>query len=188
MQQRTHKTLRNRILRICLANVEEEQATATETASGSIREGESLLKEKGQSRKDSVKNEVATPKLEPTAKEELDEQDADGQDADTLREELPNREEVPPPDSEDSLGPERVADELGRLTEANAQMTGSTQFMILEEEPQLQMQVGIHMAHMPLKEQEGIEVEHCPQIHLCFILLFGWNMIRKQVRVRVKNP
>ena len=31
--------------------------------------------------------------------------------------------------------------------------------MTLEEEPQLQMQLGMHMAHMPLKEQEGIEVE-----------------------------
>ena len=34
--------------------------------------------------------------------------------------------EVPSPDSEDSLGPEQVVDELRRLTEAHAQMTDST--------------------------------------------------------------
>ena len=107
-------------------NVEEEQATANDTASGSTPEGQPLLKDEPQTRKENVKSEVATPKLEPTVKEELDEQDADGQAADTLREELPNREEIPPPDSEDSLGPEQVVDELRRLTEAHAQMTGST--------------------------------------------------------------
>ena len=37
------------------------------------------------------------------------------------------------------------------------------------------------MAHMPLKEQEGIEVEQRPLIHLCFGLLCGWSMIRRQV-------
>ena len=92
------------------------------------QKGNRSPKDEPQSRKDSVKDEVATPKLEPTAKEELDEQDADGQDSDTLREELQSREAVPPQDSEDSLGPEQVADELRRLTEAHAQMTGSTSF------------------------------------------------------------
>ena len=55
-------------------------------------------------------------------------QDEDGRDADTWREELPNREEISQPDSEDSLGPEQVADELRRLTGAHAPMTGSTSF------------------------------------------------------------
>ena len=50
-------------------------------------------------------------------KEELSEQDAGDQDSDTLREELQrSRDELPPHDSEDSLGPEYVADELRRLT------------------------------------------------------------------------
>ena len=116
-------------LQVMSPNVEEEQATANEKASGSIPEGQSLPKDEPQSRSDSVKDEVATPKLEPTAKEELDEQDADGQDSDTLREELQrSRDAFPPQDSEDSLGPEQVADELRRLTEAHAQMTGSTSF------------------------------------------------------------
>ena len=53
---------------------------------------------------------LATPKLEPTVKEEVDEQDGDGPVADTCREELQNREEISQPDSEDSLGPEQVAD------------------------------------------------------------------------------
>ena len=106
----------------------EAKRQKSEQASGSILEGQPLLKDEPQTRKENVKSEVATPKLEPTVKEELDEQDADGQDADTLREELPNREEISPPDSEDSLGPEQVADELRRLTEAHAQMTGSTSF------------------------------------------------------------
>ena len=158
-------------LQVMSPNVEEEQATANETASGSIPEGQSLLKDEPQSRKESVKNEVATPKLEPTVKEELDEQDADGQDADTLREELPNREELPPQDSEDSLGPkpEQVADELRRLTEAHAQMTGSTPFHDSRggaTAPDASWDA--RMAHMPLKEQEGIEVEQCPLIHFCF--------------------
>ena len=46
-------------------NLEEEQATADEMASGPIPEGQSLPKDEPQSRKDSVKNEVATLTLEP---------------------------------------------------------------------------------------------------------------------------
>ena len=89
-----------------------------------------LPKDEPQSRSENVKEEVTTPKSEPTAlepKEESDEQDADDQNSDTLREELQrSRDAFPPHDSEDSLGPEHVADELRRLTEAHAQMTGST--------------------------------------------------------------
>ena len=50
-----------------------------------------------------------------------------------------------------SLGPEQVADELRRLTEAHAQMTGSTSFQDSRGGatlPQLQMQFGIHVAQM----------------------------------------
>ena len=56
----------------------------------------------------------------------MSEQDADDQNSDTLREELQrSRDEFPPHDSEDSSGPEHVADELRRLTEAHPQMTSS---------------------------------------------------------------
>ena len=69
-----------------------------------------------------------TPKSEPAAvetKEELSEQGAGDQDSDTLREEPQrSRNEVPPHDSEDSIGPEHVADELRRLTAAHSQTTG----------------------------------------------------------------
>ena len=43
-------------------------------------------------------------------------QDVAEQDSDALREELQrSRDEFPPHDSEDSLGPEHIADELRRL-------------------------------------------------------------------------
>ena len=60
------------------------------------------------------------------AKEEVSEQDADDQDSDALREELQiSRDEFPPHDSEDSLGPEHVENELRRLTAAHSQMMGT---------------------------------------------------------------
>ena len=108
-------------LQVMSPNVEEEQTTANGPASGSVSEGLPLPKDEPQSRTDYTKEEVATPKSEPTAldtKEELSEQDVDDQNSDTLREELQrSREEFPPHDSEDSLGPEHVADELRRLTD-----------------------------------------------------------------------
>ena len=56
-----------------------------------------------------------TPKTEPAAanaKEEVGDQDSED-----LREELQRNLDAFPPDSEDSIGPERVADELRRLAE-----------------------------------------------------------------------
>ena len=61
-----------------------------------------------------IKEEVASPKSEPTAlEEESDEQNADDQNSDALREDLQrSRDAFPLHDPEDSLGPEQVADEL----------------------------------------------------------------------------
>ena len=88
-----------------------------------------LPKDEPQTRESLAKVEVVTPKLEsPTldVKEELGEQEADDQKFEVPQDELPrNREEVPPHDSEGSLDPEHVADELRRLTEAPAQLLGS---------------------------------------------------------------
>ena len=116
-------------LQVMSPNVEEEQAIANGPASGSRSKVQPLPKDEPQSRSENIKEEVVTPKSEPTtleSKEELSEQDADDQNSDTLREELQrSRGEFPPHDPEDSLGPEHVADELRRLTEAHAQMTGS---------------------------------------------------------------
>ena len=111
-------------------SVEEEQTTANAPVSGSMPSDTSLLKDEPQSRTDQVKSEVVTPKLEsPTldVKEELSEQEANEQNPDALREELQeNREEIPHHESEDSRSPERVADELRRLTETQAQTVSAT--------------------------------------------------------------
>ena len=59
-------------------------------------------------------------------KEEPSEQDVGEQGSDALREELQrSRDEFPPDDSEDFLGPERVADELRRLVAEHPQVEGS---------------------------------------------------------------
>ena len=95
-----------------------------------------LLKNKPQSRPDQVKSEAATPKLEsPTldVKEELSEPEASEQNPDALREEVQENREIPPHDSEDSLSPERVADELRRLTETRAQAASATPHQGSEE-------------------------------------------------------
>ena len=99
-----------------------------------------------QTQNEDIKEEVVTPKSEPTAletKEELSGQDEDDQNSDTLREELQrSRDEFPPHDSEDSLGPERVADELRQLTATHTQLTGSAStHESWGEEPQLQTQL-----------------------------------------------
>ena len=164
-------------LQVMSPNVEEEQTSANGPASGSISEGQPLPKDEPQSRSEHVKEEVATPKSEPTAlepKEESAEQGADDQNSNILREELQrSRDAFPPHDSEDSLGPEHVADELRRLIEAHAQMTGSA---------------SIVRAHMHLRDQEEIEVDQCPLIHLCFSQLSGWSMIRGSFITRYFFP
>ena len=73
-----------------------------------------MPKDEPQSRaKEERKEEDVTPKSEPAAvetKQESSDQDANDQDSDNLR-----IDETPPHDSEDSLEPEHVADELRRL-------------------------------------------------------------------------
>ena len=132
------------------------------------------------------KSEVATPKLEPTVKEELDEQDADGQDADTLREELPNREEISQPDSEDSLGPEQVADELRRLTEAHAQTTGSTSVHDPRggaTAPDASWDTQGPYAPQRPRRNRGRALTPDPLMFRTTI----WSMIRRQVHVHMRN-
>ena len=64
------------------------------------------------------KDHIITPKSEPAAvatKEELSDQDDGDRNSDDLHEELQRAmDEFPPHDSEDSLGPEHVVDELRR--------------------------------------------------------------------------
>ena len=87
-------------LQVMSPNVEEEQTIANGPASGSASGGQSLPKDEPQSRCENVKEEVTTPKSEPTAlepKEESDEQDAGDQISDTLREELQKSRDAFPP-------------------------------------------------------------------------------------------
>ena len=111
-------------------SVEEAQTYGREQASSSFPEGQLLPEDEPQSRrKEEIKDEEVTPKSEPAAvetKEEPSEQDVGDQDSDALREELQrSRDEFPPHDSEDSLGPEHVADELRRLVAEHPQIAGS---------------------------------------------------------------
>ena len=111
-------------------NVEEEPIYGREQASGSLPEGQLLPKDEPQSRrKKEIKDEEVTPKSELAAvetKEEPSEQDVGDQDSDTLREELQrNRDDFPPHDSEGSLGPEHMADELRRLVAEHPSVMGS---------------------------------------------------------------
>ena len=110
--------------------MEEEQTDASGQASGSVPEEQLLPKDEPQPRrKEEIKDEEVTLKSEPAAvetKEEPSEQDVAEQDSDALRQELQrSRDEFPPHDSEDSFGPEHVADELRRLVAEHPQMTGS---------------------------------------------------------------
>ena len=101
-------------------NVEEEPIYDHEQVPDILPEDQLLPKDEPQSRvKEERKDEEVTPKSEPATvetKEELSDQDVGDQDSDNLREELQRRfDEFPPHDSEDSLGPEHVAEELRRL-------------------------------------------------------------------------
>ena len=64
------------------------------------------------------------PKLEPPT-EDVNESEAKERFPDILPKEMQGNRETPPHDSEDSLSPERVADELKRLAEAQAQSTSN---------------------------------------------------------------
>ena len=85
------------------------------TMNRSLPEDQLLPKDESQSRvKEERKDEEVTPKSEPAAAEIKEE--VGDQDSEDLNEELRRHiDEFPPHDSEDSLGPEHVADELRRL-------------------------------------------------------------------------
>ena len=170
-------------------NVEEKQTIANATVSGSMPSDTSLLKNEPQSRTDQVKSEATTPKLEsPTldVKEELGEPEANEQSPDALREEGQESREIPPHDSEDSLSPEHVADELRRLAETQAQAASATYQGSEEgatapnsawnwEEPQLQIPLGIGKTVVPmhLRDQEDTGVDSSPRTRVCFVQPFG---------------
>ena len=124
--------------------MEEEQTYGRGQASRSTPQGQLLPKDEPQSRrKEEIKHEEVTPKSELTAmetKEESSEQDVGNQDSEALREEVKrSRDEFPPHDSEDSLGPELVADELRRLVAERSRVRDPFHHMNPEKEPQLQM-------------------------------------------------
>ena len=96
-------------------NVEEGPIHDHEQVHDTLSEDPLLPKDESQSRvKEERKDEEATPKSEPAAAEVKEE--IDDQDSEDLHEELRRSlDESPSRDSEDSLGPEHVADELRRL-------------------------------------------------------------------------
>ena len=102
-------------------NVEESQTTTNVQPSGSATFDASLVKDEPQTRVDQVKTEVATTEVKPPTldvKEELSEPEVKEENCvDPTREEAQeSKENAPLPDSEESLDPERVAEELGRLS------------------------------------------------------------------------
>ena len=96
-------------------NVEEEPIHDNEQVHDTLPEDQPLPKDEPQSRvKEERKDEEVTPKSESAAAE-VKEEEGD-QDSEDLHEELRRRmDEFPPHDSEDSLEPEHVAEELRRL-------------------------------------------------------------------------
>ena len=96
-------------------NVEEEQIHDHDQAHDALQEDQLLPQDESQSRvKEERKDEEATPKSELAAAEIKEE--VGDQDSEDLNEELRTHiDESPLHDSEDSLGPEHVADELRRL-------------------------------------------------------------------------
>ena len=178
-------------LQVMSPNVEEEQTIANGPAFGSASEGQPLPKDELQSRRKEDIKEGVTPKLEPVAletKEELSEPDASDQDSDTLREELQrSKHELPLRDSEDSLGPEHVADELRRLTAAHPQMTGSASTCAPRggaTAPDATRET--HGPYAPQRSRRNRGRPVSPD-HLCFTQLYGWSMTKTQVHTHTRS-
>ena len=148
-------------------NVEEERTCGHGQASDSLPEGQLLPNDEPQSRiKEEIKDEEVTPKSETAAveiKKEPNDQDVDDQDSDALREELQrSRDEFPPHDSEDALGPERVADELRRLVAEHPQVEGSASPCEPQRRsPSSRCSLEKSMDHTHLSGQEDPEVDQC---------------------------
>ena len=116
--------------------MDEEETKAPALASGFTPSDAVTAKDEPQTRADQVKSEAPIPKLElPTldVKEEVNESEAKEQFPDILPEEVPTSRETPPHDSEDSLSPGCVADELKRLAEVQAQSTSNVPHQSSEE-------------------------------------------------------
>ena len=104
-------------------NVDEKETKAHATVSSSMPSDTLAVKDEPQTRTEQVKAEVPIPKLESPmldVKEEVSETETQEQLPDILPEEIRGNRELPPHDSEDSLSPECVADELRRLAEAQS--------------------------------------------------------------------
>ena len=102
-------------------NVEESPTTTSVQPSGSAAFDTSLVKDEPQTQVNQVKTEVATTEVKPSTldvKEELSEPEVKEENCvDPTREEAQeSKENAPLTDSEDSLDPERVAEELSRLS------------------------------------------------------------------------
>ena len=96
-------------------NVEEEQIH-DQQAHDTLPEDQLLPQDESQSRvKEERKDEEVTPKSEPAAADAKEE--VGDQASEDLHEELQRNLDAFPPDSEDSIGPKQVADELRRLAE-----------------------------------------------------------------------
>ena len=172
-------------------NVEEEPTRGHEQTSGTLPEHQLLPEDEPQSRrKEEIKEEV-TPKSEPAAvetKEEQSDQDEGAQNSDVLHEELQRSiNELPPHDSEDSLGPEHVADELRRLA---AELPPRA-----ESVPQRDPRVGATApeavgenngpyAPQRSRRDRGRPVSPDP---FMFHTTIEWNMIKRQARVHTRN-
>ena len=101
--------------------MDEEQIHDHEKVQDTLPEDEVVPKDESQSQvKEERKDEEVTPKSEPAAAEIKEE--AGDQDSEDSNEELRRNIDAFPPDSEDSLGPEHVADELRRLAAAFPQV------------------------------------------------------------------
>ena len=88
-----------------------------------------------------------------------------------------------------SFGPEYVADELRRPVAEFSPAAGSApQHVTLMKGPQPRKQFGITMVPMHLRGQKGTVVDQCHLTLSCFTQLFGWNMIKRQAHVRMRNP
>ena len=115
-------------LQVMSPHVDEKETKAPVPVSGSMSSDTPTVKDEPQTRTEQVKSEVPIPKLEPPTldvKEEMNKPEAKEQLPDVSPEEMQGSRETPPHDSEDSLSPERVADELKRLAEAQAQSTSN---------------------------------------------------------------
>ena len=108
-----------------------QKTTADNTATGSVPIDTSLLKDEPQTRARQLKSEAVTPKIDTSTtdvketdiKDEADEPDTAGQIPEVFPEDTQDVADAQPPDSEDSLSQQHVANELRRLAELRVSAT-----------------------------------------------------------------